>query len=118
MARHLASSSFVRCPASILIDQMPAPTSPEQDNNHADNSADLGEFPGEDGNGAISIRALISTKEAGIIIGQAGKTVAGIRNENDVKAGVSKVVQGVQDRVLSITGQVENVSKVRRSWAV
>jgi heterogeneous nuclear rnp K-like protein 2 len=92
---------------------MPVPTSPEQDNNNnADNSADLGDFPGEDGNGAISIRALISTKEAGIIIGQGGKTVAGIRNENDVKAGVSKVVQGVQDRVLSITGQVENVSKV------
>ena len=92
---------------------MPAPTSPEQGNN-VDQTNDLTEFPGEDGSGAISIRALISTKEAGIIIGQQGKTVAGIRNENEVKAGVSKVVQGVQDRVLSITGQVENVSKVGR----
>jgi heterogeneous nuclear rnp K-like protein 2 len=91
---------------------MPVPTSPEQGDNVDQTAADLSEFPGEDGQGAISIRALISTKEAGIIIGQQGKTVAGIRNENEVKAGVSKVVQGVQDRVLSITGQVENVSKV------
>ncbi|KAG7575287.1 hypothetical protein FFLO_00451 [Filobasidium floriforme] len=90
---------------------MPVPTSPEQGDNVDQTPADLSEFPGEDGQGAISIRALISTKEAGIIIGQQGKTVAGIRNENEVKAGVSKVVQGVQDRVLSITGQVENVSK-------
>jgi len=91
---------------------MPVPTSPEQGDNVDQTPADLSEFPGEDGQGAISIRALISTKEAGIIIGQQGKTVAGIRNENEVKAGVSKVVQGVQDRVLSITGQVENVSTV------
>lgn len=71
----------------------------------------ISEYPGEDGTGSISIRALISTKEAGIIIGQQGKTVAAIRNDNNVKAGVSKVVQGVQDRVLSITGHVENVSR-------
>lgn len=53
---------------------------------------------------------MVSTKEAGIIIGKAGSTIANIRNQTGVKAGVSKVVQGVQDRVLSVTGEVEGVA--------
>lgn len=67
---------------------------------------------GEDGKGTITLRALISTKEAGIIIGKAGETVAKLRDSTKVKAGVSKVVSGVQDRVLSITGSVDQISDV------
>lgn len=52
----------------------------------------------------------MSTKEAGIIIGKAGATIASIRNLTGVKAGVSKVVAGVQDRVLSVSGDLEGVS--------
>ncbi|PVU92074.1 hypothetical protein BB559_003854 [Furculomyces boomerangus] len=58
----------------------------------------------------LTIRALVSTKEAGIIIGKGGKNVADLRDAAKVKAGVSKVVPGIQDRVLSITGILENVS--------
>lgn len=58
----------------------------------------------------LTIRALVSTKEAGIIIGKAGATIAQIRNASGVKAGVSKVVQGVQDRVLSVSGEVEGIA--------
>lgn len=68
---------------------------------------------GEDGHGTITLRALISTKEAGIIIGKAGETVAKLRDQTKVKAGVSKVVSGVQDRVLSITGTVDQIAEVR-----
>ncbi|KAJ9121698.1 hypothetical protein QFC22_002318 [Naganishia vaughanmartiniae] len=66
---------------------------------------------GEDGHGTITLRALISTKEAGIIIGKAGETVAKLRDQTKVKAGVSKVVSGVQDRVLSITGTVDQIAE-------
>ncbi len=38
--------------------------------------------------------------------------MAEIRTKSDVKAGVSKVVQGVQDRVLTVTGSLENVATV------
>lgn len=65
---------------------------------------------GEDGKGTLTLRSLVSTKEAGIIIGKGGSTVAEIRTKSDVKAGVSKVVQGVQDRVLTVTGSLENVA--------
>lgn len=58
----------------------------------------------------LTLRSLVSTKEAGIIIGKAGATIASIRNATGVKAGVSKVVPGVQDRVFSATGDVEGIA--------
>ncbi|RSH89417.1 RNA binding protein, heterogenous nuclear RNP-K like protein [Saitozyma podzolica] len=53
--------------------------------------------PGAPEDHQLTLRSLVSTKEAGIIIGKAGATIASIRNLTGVKAGVSKVVAGVQD---------------------
>lgn len=63
-------------------------------------------------NDTLTLRALVTTKEAGIIIGKGGKNVADIRDQSGVKAGVSKVVPGVHERVLSVSGSVEAVAKV------
>ena len=60
----------------------------------------------------VTFRALVTTKEAGVIIGKQGKNVADLRDQTGVKAGVSKVVPGVHDRVLTVTGTLESVSKV------
>jgi hypothetical protein len=62
----------------------------------------------------LTLRALVSTKDAGVIIGKAGKNVADLREQTGVKAGVSKVIPGVHERVLTVTGSVEAVSKVFR----
>lgn len=62
----------------------------------------------------LTLRALVSTKEAGVIIGKGGKNVAELRDSTGVKAGVSKVVQGVHDRVLTVSGTLEGVAKVMR----
>jgi len=59
----------------------------------------------------LTLRAIVSSKEAGVIIGKAGKNVADLRDETGVKAGVSKVVQGVHDRVLTIAGGCDAISK-------
>ncbi|CCA75070.1 related to poly(rC)-binding protein 3 [Serendipita indica DSM 11827] len=59
----------------------------------------------------LTLRALVGTKDAGIIIGKAGKNVADLREQTGVKAGVSKVVAGVHERVLSVTGSVQGVAK-------
>lgn len=61
----------------------------------------------------LTLRALVSTKDAGVIIGRAGKNVAELREQTGVKAGVSKVIAGVHDRVLTVAGPVEGVAKVR-----
>lgn len=60
----------------------------------------------------LTLRALVSTKDAGVIIGKAGKNVAELREQTGVKAGVSKVIPGVHERVLTVTGPVESVAKV------
>ena len=61
---------------------------------------------------SLTLRALVSTKEAGVIIGKGGANVADLREKSGVKAGVSKVIPGVHDRVLTITGTLEGVAKV------
>ncbi|KAH9818509.1 hypothetical protein DFH28DRAFT_1152540 [Melampsora americana] len=66
---------------------------------------------GADPTSNVTLRSLVSTKEAGVIIGKGGKTVAEIREQTGTKAGVSKAVQGVHDRVLSVSGGLEGVSK-------
>ncbi|EIW86632.1 cytoplasmic protein [Coniophora puteana RWD-64-598 SS2] len=63
------------------------------------------------GNDTLTLRALVSTKEAGVIIGKAGKNVADLRDQTGVKAGVSKVIPGVHERVLTVGGSVEAVAK-------
>ncbi|KAK9236551.1 hypothetical protein V1525DRAFT_406652 [Lipomyces kononenkoae] len=71
------------------------------------------QFPSEEAFAAaqLTLRALVSSKEAGVIIGKQGKNVADLREATGVKAGVSKPVPGVHDRVLSVTGTLEGVAK-------
>jgi heterogeneous nuclear rnp K-like protein 2 len=59
----------------------------------------------------LTLRAIVSSKEAGVVIGKGGKNVADLREDTGVKAGVSKVVQGVHDRVLTVTGPVPAVAR-------
>ncbi|TPX68028.1 hypothetical protein SpCBS45565_g03404 [Spizellomyces sp. 'palustris'] len=59
----------------------------------------------------LTLRALVSTREAGVIIGKGGKNVAEVREVTGVKAGVSKVVHGVHERILTVSGPLESVAK-------
>lgn len=76
-------------------------------------SAPQSRSPSPAGGETLTLRALVSTKDAGVIIGKAGKNVAELREQTGVKAGVSKVIPGVHERVLTVTGSVEGVAKVR-----
>lgn len=87
-----------------------------QDESHAlqqggEVSQDVNNVQEED---QLTLRALVSTKEAGVIIGKGGKNVAELRDSTGVKAGVSKVVQGIHDRVLTVSGTLEGVAKVTK----
>jgi hypothetical protein len=85
--------------------------SAEEENKECTNEDEAGDIS----NSQLNLRALVSTKEAGVIIGKAGKNVAELRETTGVKAGVSKVVQGVHDRVLSVAGTLDGVAKVKIS---
>ena len=58
----------------------------------------------------LTIRAIVSSKEAGVIIGKAGQNVADLRDKTGVRAGVSKVVPGVHDRVLTVSGALDGIA--------
>ncbi|KAI4755737.1 hypothetical protein E4T52_12164 [Aureobasidium sp. EXF-3400] len=58
----------------------------------------------------LTLRAIVSSKEAGVIIGKAGQNVAELRDKTGVRAGVSKVVPGVHDRVLTVLGALDAVA--------
>ncbi|KAH6597544.1 hypothetical protein BASA61_003113 [Batrachochytrium salamandrivorans] len=59
----------------------------------------------------MTLRSLVSTKEAGIVIGKGGASVAHVRQIASVKVGVSKVVSSVSERILTVVGPLPNVSK-------
>lgn len=64
--------------------------------------------PDVDPSAPLSLRALVTSKEAGIIIGRGGQHVAELREKTGVKAGVSKVVPRAH-RVLTISGSLQSV---------
>ena len=58
----------------------------------------------------LTLRAVVTSKEAGVIIGKAGQNVADLRDKTGVRAGVSKVVPGVHDRVITVTGSLAAIA--------
>ncbi|CDK30015.1 unnamed protein product [Kuraishia capsulata CBS 1993] len=59
----------------------------------------------------VTYRILVSRREAGVIIGKNGDCITQIRDGSGVKAGVSRLVEGCADRILTVTGAIENVSQ-------
>ncbi|KAI8823391.1 uncharacterized protein EV422DRAFT_520876 [Fimicolochytrium jonesii] len=57
------------------------------------------------------MRALISTREAGIIIGKQGRSINDIRNQSGAKVQISDHIPNAQDRILMITGLMDQISK-------
>ena len=58
----------------------------------------------------LEMRVLVSLDEASRIIGAKGETISKIRNNNNVKIGISKTVPGCSDRILTTSGEYENVA--------
>ncbi|KAJ2161510.1 RNA binding protein, heterogenous nuclear RNP-K like protein [Coemansia sp. RSA 552] len=91
----------------------PFPRGPDSEEDYGSNSASDADLSGPAPSvqdSQLTLRALVSTKEAGVIIGKSGRNVANLREAANVRAGVSKVVPGVHDRVLSVTGFLSDVA--------
>ncbi|GMM38075.1 Hek2 protein [Saccharomycopsis crataegensis] len=65
----------------------------------------------------ITFRVLVSTKEAGIVIGKNGNCVANVREKTGVKSGVSKVIMGCSDRILTVSGPVDATAEALALFA-
>ncbi|KAI9183593.1 RNA binding protein, heterogenous nuclear RNP-K like protein [Blastocladiella emersonii ATCC 22665] len=63
------------------------------------------------GEPVVTMRILLNSKGAGVAIGKQGATIEELREVSGTKAGVSKSVEGVNDRILSIAGTVPQIAK-------
>jgi heterogeneous nuclear rnp K-like protein 2 len=64
----------------------------------------------------ISMRCLIVTQDASIIIGRAGAHVNEIRQKSGAKVMVSESIPGNPERILNVNGPLDAVSKVPISF--
>jgi poly(rC)-binding protein 2/3/4 len=60
----------------------------------------------------LHLRSCISTSEAATIIGKGGENVTQIRRLSGAKCTVSDYSRGAVERILTVSGQVDAVSKV------
>lgn len=61
---------------------------------------------------SLSLRALVGTKDAGLIIGRGGKNVNEIREHSSARVTISDNIAGAHERILTVLGPVEAVAKV------
>lgn len=64
----------------------------------------------DNGSLSINLRILVSAKEAGCLIGQSGIVINTIREETQTRSGISKLNPGSQERILTISGFLDNVA--------
>lgn len=65
----------------------------------------------ESGQTLINYRLLISSKESGCLIGQNGQVINSIRQETNTKAGISKLLPHTNERILTVSGLLDNCAK-------
>lgn len=67
----------------------------------------------QDETGWLHLRAIISSAEAATVIGKGGENVTLIRRMSGAKCTVSDYSRGAVERILTVSGLVDAVSKVR-----
>jgi hypothetical protein len=72
----------------------------------------MSEIDDDDSPPVTTIRALVSTKEAGVIIGKSGKNVKEIRELSGARVNISEMIPGAVERVLTVVGPLDAVAKV------
>ncbi|KAJ3117080.1 hypothetical protein HDU96_007998 [Phlyctochytrium bullatum] len=65
----------------------------------------------QSGNRIMAMRAIISVKEAGVVIGKSGRNVADIREKSGAKVTVSEQTPNAVERIITITGPLDTVAK-------
>lgn len=65
----------------------------------------------------INYRVLVSAKEAGCLIGQNGQVIDSIRQETNTKAGISRLQPGSHERILTVSGTLDDSAKALSYFA-
>lgn len=127
-ASSIENASVNATASSSTIDQKPTTNdeatsaSHNQDNDDHDGGYDHStSLPSLDDNSnadaLINYRVLVSAKEAGCLIGQNGKVIDSIREETNTKAGISRLVPGTHERILTVSGKLDDCAKALSYFA-
>ncbi|CUM68494.1 uncharacterized protein PRCAT00006219001 [Priceomyces carsonii] len=65
----------------------------------------------------LNYRVLVSAKESGCLIGQSGQVIDSIREETHTKAGISKLQPGSHERILTVSGTLDDAAKALSYFA-
>ena len=79
---------------------------------HADSQSSM-PYHQQDETGWLHVRAIISSAEAATVIGKGGENVTQIRRMAGAKCTVSEYSRGAVERILTVSGLVDAVAKVR-----
>lgn len=71
-------------------------------------------YQNQDETGWLHVRAIISSAEAATVIGKGGENVTQIRRMAGAKCTVSEYSRGAVERILTVSGLVDAVAKVRQ----
>ncbi|KAF8936334.1 hypothetical protein EDD21DRAFT_412012 [Dissophora ornata] len=88
-------------------------SSPQRPQHRRRNSDDASRKEGAEGDvpPTTALRSIVSTKDAGVIIGKSGKNVSEIREQSGAKVTISEMVPGAYERILTVSGPLDTVAK-------
>ncbi|KAG0299841.1 hypothetical protein BGZ98_009715 [Dissophora globulifera] len=88
-------------------------SSPQRPQHRRRNSDDAARKEGADGDvpPTTALRSIVSTKDAGVIIGKSGKNVSEIREQSGAKVTISEMIPGAYERILTVSGPLDTVAK-------
>lgn len=58
----------------------------------------------------MAFRCLVTTREAGIIIGKQGRSISALREQSGARITISEMIPGAHERVLSVIGTADSTS--------
>ncbi|KAK6197982.1 uncharacterized protein RJT21DRAFT_122850 [Scheffersomyces amazonensis] len=106
------SESTIEDSSNIKSSSSSAPTAEEIDNTSLPSLHDKSKV-----STLINFRVLVSAKESGCLIGQNGKVIDSIRAETNTKAGISRLLQGSHERILTVSGTLDDCAKALSFFA-
>lgn len=120
MTESLFDTKFTSELLSAASEQAPVAPEPLTDDPSAD-IVDRANLPSADdltnASVLINYRCLVSAKEAGCLIGQNGQVIDSIRQETGTKAAISRLQTGSHERILTVSGNLDDSAKALSYFA-